>query len=187
MVDVGWTLSKIMEQPEIKPLIEQYRQEMIDNGWPTGWKNSDHFYVMAIWNGSEPVSFICHAPLEKQQHIHITGAWTRPEYRGRGIYTKLFGLFIKHYASTGEFHTIWSGYNKDNKISAHIQKQRGAEINEVRDNSIRTRYLLPSNMEPICSEDLAGFVDLIDPPAPIKPKVSFKEILVNIFKKRVLQ
>lgn len=182
MTDIGWVLTQIERAPEIKPLIQAYNNEMTENGYPTRWKNSDIFFVMFITVDGDPVAFICHAPIEKTRCVHITGAWTKPEYRRLGVYSMLFDLFVRHYRHTGNFDNLWSGYNSKNIASANMQTKQGREVREINGEHRRTWVdLTPVGDESQITEaDLMKFIPLVAP-EPVIYKLKFKDRFFKLF------
>lgn len=87
---------------------------------------------------SEIVSFLAYEGYQLSGKLEIIGAWTHPDYRRQGLYSKLFDR-LKQLGKKNRYSYIRSGYHKANTISQAMQEKQGRTIIADHTNFISTR------------------------------------------------
>jgi hypothetical protein len=139
---LSWTTGQIGTAPEMRVLVDLYRDEMIARGFGSTWSNSDVFHQSTIWINDEPISTMLYAPLYDSRVVHCSGAYTARTWRRLGIYNQLWLNTVNMWRVEGELDILWSGFNNRNEISRAMQMAQGRKISEVHAHATRTKVCL---------------------------------------------
>lgn len=115
--------------PDYKECWEAYDEEMAKAGTSISYYYANPAYmVAAIVDGDKTISFMAYDHnnwLWYEPGIHCCGAWTRPEYRRKGVYDTLIFCFTNQVRKQNRFDGMVSGAHVDNKSSWDMQMKQG--------------------------------------------------------------
>lgn len=134
------TRGMVDEFPEYHSMIRDYISEMRENGFYTVDRDVDFYHNCTIFvigdTNDNPMSFIMVAPFPLKPNetfslkhfkgnVLVMGAYTKPEYRNKGLYTLVYSYMFKYFKERGkEYKRLLSGFNNQNTISKHIQLKK---------------------------------------------------------------
>ena len=142
--DIAFRTERVEKNAAILDLWTAYKEELGKCGLDNSNKLSPLYSYAVFFVNGELASVMFYIPMNWDKEIRIVGAYTKPTWRRRGLYTALWNVMVDMWIQWGEFDKVISGYHKDNEISAEMQRARGSKVTGPNKDHISTSYNLRS-------------------------------------------
>lgn len=142
-MDFTFKTEQIKKNPEMLLVWDAYMEELETNDMPSNWPRSDLYHYAGFFLGEELLTCVFFAPMKRDSKIVIAGAYTLPQWRGRGLYDALWGVCVDIWDRWG-YREVGSGFHKNNQVSRNLQTKQGREFWQETETHIRTRFYIKS-------------------------------------------